>query len=278
MNINSISNNAGPWGSLKTLNQHNDNYVNFLKPDQKEILPKVNTLDPNGKILMGSYPGAGNKEEAMDKLDVLINELGVKTFLCLQESHELEELSNYLPLANRVAVSEGKEEPNFIHFPIRDIDIAKDDELLKFLKGDLIPQIEKGDILPLYIHCRGGNGRTGTVSALLLSHLYGLDGNTALEKVSDYHSTRKTPVFTAPETEEQEYQVLRLSESLTGIPSQLSIDPNSEEQEDEEELSHIDLDSELARLTKLLKELDIDFDSEDDLSEITETPTPEQIN
>ncbi|MGA8163747.1 MAG: hypothetical protein WB791_01835 [Waddliaceae bacterium] len=205
---------SGPWGNQQTLDNCQEIIGSLLTPKQKNILPMVNPLDPKGRIWMGSYPGDRNQSVAMAKLDVLVNELEIKTFLCLQEQHELDGLLSYLELSKTVAERADQTLPGFLHFPIADFSIAEDEKLLSFLNDMLIPQIEQGSLLPLYIHCRGGNGRTGTVAALLLSYLYGLDGKEALEKVSRYHRLRETPVDTAPETDQQEEQVIRLAPKL----------------------------------------------------------------
>ena len=49
----------------------------------------------------------------------------------------------------------------------------------------------------MYIHCRGGHGRTGTICALLLARAYGLSASEALTRYQWYHDTRKQPVFAA---------------------------------------------------------------------------------
>ena len=49
----------------------------------------------------------------------------------------------------------------------------------------------------LYIHCRGGHGRTGTVCSLLLGRLYGIGAAEAMARYQWYHDTRAQPIFAA---------------------------------------------------------------------------------
>jgi hypothetical protein len=44
---------------------------------------------------------------------------------------------------------------------------AGDEEVLEFIKSTLLPLINTTETF-IYIHCRGGMGRTGTIVALLL--------------------------------------------------------------------------------------------------------------
>jgi metal-sulfur cluster biosynthetic enzyme len=64
----------------------------------------------------------------------------------------------------------------------------------------------------VYIHCRAGIGRTGTVSGCLLSEVYPIDGEEALERVQAYYNCRVSAVGRCPETPEQIQQVKRVTE------------------------------------------------------------------
>ena len=55
----------------------------------------------------------------------------------------------------------------------------------------------------LYIHCRGGHGRSGIVSACLLIHM-GYTNEQALDLVGKFHKTRTyLPDFPCPQTQQQ---------------------------------------------------------------------------
>lgn len=67
----------------------------------------------------------------------------------------------------------------------------------------------------IFIHCRGGHGRTGTVVAVLIGKLFRLEAYEALEKVQLYHNNRadvkrKPGVYSCPETSVQTNQVYRI--------------------------------------------------------------------
>jgi protein-tyrosine phosphatase len=55
----------------------------------------------------------------------------------------------------------------------------------------------------LYIHCRSGRGRAGTVGACLLGKLYGIGGDEALERVRFAFHLRGKKRRCSPATEEQ---------------------------------------------------------------------------
>eukprot|EP01127_Copromyxa_protea_P020234 TRINITY_DN6730_c0_g1_i2.p1 TRINITY_DN6730_c0_g1~~TRINITY_DN6730_c0_g1_i2.p1 ORF type:complete len:114 (+),score=23.13 TRINITY_DN6730_c0_g1_i2:365-706(+) len=100
----------------------------------------------------------------------------------------------------------------FVHFPISDKDIAADDEVIK-----LVENIEKRLLNneKIFIHCRGGHGRTGTIVAILLGRLFKLEAYDALEKVKEMHDFRedikkKPGVYSCPETSPQINQVYRV--------------------------------------------------------------------
>jgi alanine transaminase len=55
----------------------------------------------------------------------------------------------------------------------------------------------------LYIHCRSGRGRAGTVGACLLGKLYGLSGDEAIARVLYTFHLRGKKRRKSPATEEQ---------------------------------------------------------------------------
>jgi predicted kinase len=82
----------------------------------------------------------------------------------------------------------------FVEQPIPDQEIA-DDALVDMLADQLLDRLKSGE--RLYVHCRGGHGRTGTVCAILLGRLYSLSAKEAVARTQLYHDTRKIPVFCA---------------------------------------------------------------------------------
>jgi hypothetical protein len=101
--------------------------------------------------------------------------------------------------------------PTFIHFGIRDFDIVDSLEGLSLLIDLLGRRVRAGETL--YIHCWGGKGRAGLVSACLLGELYGfhtLDAEEALKRVEVYANLRNSRMggkIHSPETDEQKNQV-----------------------------------------------------------------------
>lgn len=64
-----------------------------------------------------------------------------------------------------------EERLSFVHFPIRDCDVADDGRVLELAKS-LVQAISEGEVL--YVHCWGGHGRTGTVVCIMLHLMYGV--------------------------------------------------------------------------------------------------------
>ena len=79
----------------------------------------------------------------------------------------------------------------FLHFGIPDRSVAPSLEALDAAVFDLRRRVLNGD--RLYLHCWGGRGRTGLVSACLLGALYDelVDANEALERVQSYYRLRE---------------------------------------------------------------------------------------
>eukprot|EP01126_Amoeba_proteus_P016939 TRINITY_DN17981_c0_g1_i1.p2 TRINITY_DN17981_c0_g1~~TRINITY_DN17981_c0_g1_i1.p2 ORF type:complete len:219 (+),score=48.21 TRINITY_DN17981_c0_g1_i1:69-725(+) len=114
-----------------------------------------------GRLLMGAYP-------KRTSLLSCILKAGITTFINLMHSKELERIETYGPYFEtaKKLVSENIDEfPNrvdklqYLHFPITDKEIAEDNKVIQ-----LVQEIESRLMSneKIFIHCRGGHGRTGT--------------------------------------------------------------------------------------------------------------------
>jgi hypothetical protein len=108
--------------------------------------------------------------DALPRLEAL-HEAGITSFVDLTE--ESERLTPYRPLLPA--------QTKFVRRAIRDFDSPTADEMTETL--DLIDaELSSGETV--YVHCRGGAGRTGTVVGCWLVR-HGLSGEAALTKISD---------------------------------------------------------------------------------------------
>lgn len=99
-----------------------------------------------------------------------------------------------------------------IKFPIRDMDIAEDDAVMHLLTHLKI-LVEDGQ--RIYIHCKGGHGRSAVIAACLYGQCHSKDGSKALGKVWRAHQRRlemrpRWRRLGAPQTDSQITQVLRI--------------------------------------------------------------------
>lgn len=80
---------------------------------------------------------------------------------------------------------------NYIHYPIIDRNIPKDWKtfalfILKICQ--ILDNLNDGE--KIYIHCRGGHGRSGVVVACILCYYFKISSNEALRKTNEYHNNR----------------------------------------------------------------------------------------
>lgn len=136
------------------------------------VTPTSNWLIPN-KILVGAYP------DPLQNFPQKIVEAGIDTFVCLQTEEELKKFRPYRPLL--------PDHINLVSFHIPDRCIANDDDVTEFIH-DLLLLLQDGK--KLYIFCFGGHGRTGLISALLISHYLKISADDALKLTRDAHSLR----------------------------------------------------------------------------------------
>jgi ADP-ribosylglycohydrolase len=143
-----------------------------------------------GKLLAGEYPGGPNPAATRERLARLL-EAGVGCFIDLTEEGELQPYDGELPPG-----------VTYRRFPVPDHGVPR---LLEHMAATLgyLRQLLEGP-RAVYLHCRAGIGRTGTVAGCLLV-ARGLRGQAALDELNRLwgQSARSAVWPSVPETEEQ---------------------------------------------------------------------------
>ena len=121
------------------------------------------TLCP-GKYQPTSWSGGWNRNLDQD-ISVLKSE-GISTVVSLVEQVEMDFLR--VPNLGQAIIQQGID---WIHLPFRDTTAPDNAWTTRFntVKGGLIDSIQSGE--RIMVHCKGGLGRAGTVTALLLIEL-----------------------------------------------------------------------------------------------------------
>ena len=157
-----------------------------------------------GRFRAGEYPGSNQDEETRKKLRWLLDQ-GTNLMLDLTEvgetgmkpySHLLYEEADKIQMPVR-----------YKRLPIPDFTIPSHDmmeEILNFLDLSLI---ERKNI---YIHCLGGQGRTGTVVGCYLVR-HGMAGDLALAMIKEFRKGIPGKHEQSPETEGQRKMVMEWS-------------------------------------------------------------------
>ena len=148
-----------------------------------------------GQILAGEYPGAYDEARARAKLELLLL-AGIRSFIDLTDPAD--PLAPYSNLLNELA-SEQDIECRYRRFAICDLGIPTR-QLMSEILAAVRTELDEGR--PVYVHCWGGIGRTGTVAGCWLVE-QGLSPDEALERIVALR--RGTPDVSrrSPETDEQ---------------------------------------------------------------------------
>ena len=154
------------------------------------------------RALFGSYPDE-------DRFQQLLSN-GVKYFVDLTTITEQQGLYSY----------KNNENIQYINFPI--IDKKYPTNIVSYVKfiiniSNIIRQLRNSD--KIYIHCKGGHGRSGVVVASLLCYVYNIEPDNALEKTTKYHSQREIMrerwrKIGSPQTNNQKTFVIKLFKNL----------------------------------------------------------------
>ena len=154
-----------------------------------------------GKLLAGMYPGGFSDTNILNRMKKL-SDLGIKSIINLTD--EDEEINYFTMIySNKCEKSEEIYCRELLHtrFRIKDMDIPSK-ELMKDILDKIDEDISNGH--PIYLHCIGGTGRTGTVVGCYMIRHNIVGKNEVFEKIHLLRGDGKE----SPETEEQRQFVL----------------------------------------------------------------------
>ncbi len=162
--------------------------------------PKTYWVIP-GKLLAGEYPGAMEPDQANPRLFRLFD-CGIRHVVNLMEINEVNHQGQpFLPYDRQLQAYAAGFGQRVIcnRFPIRDGGTPS-----KILMQEILDDIDSGISAgrPVYVHCWGGKGRTGTVIGCYLIRHNLASGETALEQITNL-SRKIQPYQESPETDEQ---------------------------------------------------------------------------
>lgn len=138
------------------------------------------------RLLGGAYPGTDDLDATRDRL-ARFETYGVTLFVDLTEPGEL---PPYAPVSGAARRE---------RLPVPDRGLPEAGEMRAIL--DLVDaELERGGTV--YVHCRGGIGRTGTVAGCWLRR-HGLDGGDPLATLAELRADVPDAWMPSPETREQ---------------------------------------------------------------------------
>jgi hypothetical protein len=125
-----------------------------------------------GRWLCGPFPGDRDPNHAALRIGTLLD-AGIRAFINLQDEDETNADGQYfLPyrnLARRLAKERELGELFYLRCPVRDMDVP-DARMMAWLLDQINALLAAEH--PIYLHCWGGHGRTGTaVGCWLMEHL-----------------------------------------------------------------------------------------------------------
>ena len=172
--------------------------VNTRQPLPPSAPPLPNTYwVEHGRLLAGEYPGTASRADTIERLHRLLA-AGVTHFFDLTEPGELTPYDPFLPHE----LSPGRPGVLYTRRPLPDHDVPAAPEIMTEILSSLERALAAGQCV--YLHCRAGVGRTGTVLGCYLVHR-GMAPPEALKHLNELwranERSRSWP--STPETEDQ---------------------------------------------------------------------------
>jgi polymorphic toxin system DSP-PTPase phosphatase-like protein len=150
----------------------------------------------DGLLLAGEYPGTSDPDATREKLAKFLD-AGIRTFVDLTETRE--PLQTYEPILRELAAGRGIVVRHVRH-AIRDLGVPGDDNQMTRILATVRDEIAAGR--PVYVHCWGGIGRTGTVIGCWLVE-EGLAGPAAIDRIAQLRKHTPDGWKQSPETDAQ---------------------------------------------------------------------------
>ncbi len=155
-----------------------------------------------GLLLAGEYPGAKEQKEAEQKLSGLLD-AGIRQLINLMEPDETDHDGQPFNLYENILaplVRERTDKAEVIKLPIRDLNVPNNGKMTEILDAT-DAAIEKR--IPVYMHCWGGVGRTGTVIGCFLIRHGLANSENVIEKIAQLRANEEKFYRKSPETPEQ---------------------------------------------------------------------------
>lgn len=157
--------------------------------------PNCNYLNSD-QILFGWYPDRPDSSGLYSNNINALLSTGRTVFVNLTTSEETHLLYDYVSYLDQM-----NPKPLYYSYAIPDCGIPNDMESFRKFIIELHKLVQQGH--KLYIHCRGGHGRSGIVAGCLLIQM-GHTADEALDMISAAHKTREyLPNYPCPQTDEQ---------------------------------------------------------------------------
>lgn len=154
-----------------------------------------------GKLMAGEYPGSLLPEQAEQRLTAMVH-CGIRHVINLMEDNEVNHDGlPFIPYIGRMRelVAERGEQVGWARYAIRDGGIPT-----CWLMVQILDEIDQAIAAgrPVYVHCWGGKGRTGTVVGCYLMRNRLAAPETVLDCITRLRENIR-PRQASPETEEQ---------------------------------------------------------------------------
>lgn len=164
-----------------------------------------------GKLCAGAFPGGKDEKLMADKLQGLID-CGLRHVINLMDpsetDHDGRPFADYTIMLSMLGAHRGAKVSSK-RFPIRDVSVPSR-ELMKSILDDIDKTLSQDR--PVFIHCWGGKGRTGTVVGCFLARHGIAQGKEALAMISHLRSSDPRAHELSPETFAQRDMVLSWKE------------------------------------------------------------------
>lgn len=126
-------------------------------------------------LVIGRIPFKDDIQKIIDNFDVIVN-----------LTHELDYTDEYVDISHPITI---------INLPIKDYGIPNEKQLKPYeeLIVSLVNSVSRN--LRIYLHCKAGIGRAGTMGAIVYGIYYDVPADKAIDKLEESMKTRKNKRF-----------------------------------------------------------------------------------